>query len=840
MSSSFLSRSASLILLSCSALFPTHAQENNRAVVVSEEEIAFATAEQYYNSGLAKEDPYEKGRYMNYVVGLYVDYINAHSRSKNAPTARYHLGYARQTLGRVEEAKNTYLTLIKRHKKGNAVGSAARQLAYLSYVDEDWREAAKYFDIASSNLEQENLRYSALTKKVQCLIKLNLDKEVVQALRDVINTPDHPYQDWARCMLGYQYYEADKYAETIAALEPLLNAEKQGEYYSQALFYTGLASAEIGRDDVANEHLLTILKMPMSHPSLTSEQKKHLSANKAKAQTALMKIHERKEEWSEVTNLYEMGTFEATAKVEGRRSRRAGAAYFAQGDYLRARAALRRVDRALPHTEKAFQASFYCTECDYRTKHPGLPEQAGTFLELYQKQFPKHPYIAFARFYKAEGLYDRRDYEAAAFVYQKIDISKLSTTLKSEILFKLGWSLSETGQFDGATRNFGHFIANHSDDPRLAEVHNKRGEAHFALGDKASALRDFDAAIALQANDEQTAFALQGSGRVLRISKDYEKMIERYRTILSDYGDLPRDTISNANYWIGWGYYKLEQYDDAPAYLRKARDLAPEFYSQPVGDLLILTAFSQLDKEALHIALQEVFQVAPFKSVPPHMLSWLGVQMYHDGEVEIAESYLARATDIEKPKLTEVEVWRILAKAQNQTEKYVEAEKTGLLLLQLDQEPRWKADAYLDFAEAKLGQKKYQDALDAAGQGLDTRASGSHIAGFHLIQGEVALQQERWEDALRSLDLALSMVPDDPSLQPRGLYAASLGAEKLGNLKMAHKYKSKLKRNFPDYKPKLVLEPLPPVPEIVEEDSNPEEESTPKKIDGEVVGTQVD
>lgn len=835
MSSSFIFRSASLILLSCSALLPIHAQENNRAVVVSEEEIAFATAEQYYNSGLAKEDPYEKGRYMNYVVGLYIEYINAHSRSKNAPTARYHLGYARQTLGRVEEAKNTYLTLIKRHKKGNAVGSAARQLAYLAYVDEDWREAAKYFDIASANLEQENLRYSALTKKVQCLIKLGQSKEVVKALKDVINTPNHPYKDWARCMLGYQYYEADKYAETIVALEPLLNVEKQGEYYSQALFYTGLASAEIGRDDVASEHLLTILKMPMNHPSLTPEQKKHLSGNKAKAQTALMKIHVRKEEWSEVTKLYEMGAFEATSKVEARRSLRAGAAYLAMEDYLRARAALRRVDRSLPGSEQAFQASFYCLECDYRTQHPGLPERANTFFELYGKSYRNHPYLTFANFYKAESLYDRRDFEAAAHVYQKIDLSKQSTTIKTEVLLKLGWSLCATGQFDGATRNFGYFIASHSDDPRIAEVHNKRAEAHFALGDKASALRDFDAAIALKANDEQTAFALQGSGRVLRITKDYEKMIERYRTILSDYGDLPRDTISNANYWIGWGYYKLEQYDDAPAYLRKARDLAPEFYSQPVGDLLILTAFSQLDKEALHIALQEVFQVAPFKSVPPHMLSWLGVQMYHDGEVAIAENYLSRATDIEKPKLTEVEVWRILAKAQNQTEKYVEAEKTGLLLLQLDQEPRWQADAYLDFSEAKLGQKKYQDALDAAGQGLDTRASGSHIAGFHLIQGEVALQQERWEDALRSLDLALSMVPDDPSLQPRGLYAASLGAEKLGNLKMAHKYKSKLKRNFPDYEPKLVLEPIP-VAEIIEEAPTTEEESTTE----EVVETQVD
>ena len=785
-------------LLSCSIL---------TAQSETAEELAFKEAERFYLSGIAQEDHYEKGRYMNYVVSLYKKYLNNYSRSKNEPTVRFHLGYARQTLGRIEEAKNTYRTLIKRHKTGAAVGSGARQLAYLAYVEEDWKEAAKYFKLASENLAQENLRYNALTKQVQCLMKLDREDEATGALQSIVAIETHPFRDWARFMLGYQAYGKDDYESTIQALAPLVAEGETSDYRSQALFYTGLSAAELGRpDSIGEPHLRAILDLPADHPSLTPQQKKALGGNKGRAQTALMGLHSITREWPKVIELYERGNFPVDPNLEGRRSLRAGNSYYSLHRFEQARSCYRQVDRALPDTDIAFQTSFLCVQCDYHLKRIGMAEGIEVFFELYGPKYPGHFLLHAARFYQGETYFSLNKPEEAAIAFNRVSIDKLDAEYRPELLLKHGWSLSEIGQFDGASRNYTNFLADYPDDPRRPDAFNKRGEAHFALGDLNAAFRDFELVPTLKATADQITFALQGSARVLREDRKYDGMITRYRRLLTQFPNLPRDTIANANYWIGWGFYKKENYDEAPPYLRKAREMVPEFYNQQVGDLLILTAFHQRDKAALHTALQEVFEMAPEKAIPPHMLSWLGVQMYHDGQTEIAADYLNRASDPEHPKRTDTAVWRILAKVQNLTKRFEGAETTSKLLLELDQEPRWYADTHLDLAEAQLGLRKYDESLEAAKKGLAIEAPGPHVAGLNLISGEIAYFQERWEDALTFMQTTITMVPDDPILQPRALHGASLAAEKMGDTDLAQNFRNKLTSSFPKFEAPLPLE----------------------------------
>jgi tetratricopeptide (TPR) repeat protein len=378
--------------------------------------------------------------------------------------------------------------------------------------------------------------------------------------------------------------------------------------------------------------------------------------------------------------------------------------------------------------------------------------------------------------------------------------------MQCELLFKYGWCLSESGQFDGANRAFSGFLAEFPEDPRAAEVYNKRAEAHLSLGDYTSALKDFEKALTLNPVPTQTTFALQGSARVLRQEKKYETMIARYLRILSEFQDLPVDTIANSNYWVGWGYYKLGKYSEAPPYLRKARELVPEFYNQPVGDLLILSSFNSRNKMALHTALQEVYARTPAKKAPHNILSWLGVQMFHDGQIEESVDYLERATNLENPKGTELGVWRILSKAQNRSGRFTAAQKTSLLLLDQTQEPRWQADAYLDLAESRLGLRLYPETLEAVTKGLAIDAPGPHVAGLHIVGGEVALLQGRWLGALEEFRVAIPTVPDDPLLQPRALHGVYLAAKNYGNKTLATKYRTKLTSSFPNWKPALTID----------------------------------
>lgn len=765
------------------------------------EAAAFQEAERYYAAGMAQQDRYEKARYMNYVVGLYVRYLERFSGSRNEVAARFHLGYARQSLGQIEAARETYRFLITRHRRGPYVGSAARQMAYLALVEEKWQEGATYFAIASKQLSDEKLRQIAKTKEVECLLKLNKRDEVISSLREILDTPKHPHQDWARFLLGYQFFQADKFKATIGVLRPLLAAGADTQYRSQAIFYTGLASAELGQEDAQDSHLRTILNMRVDDPSLTNEERRSLATNKAKAQTSLMGLYSKKKEWSTVISLYQRGDFGATGKTEARRSMRAGNAYLILKQYREARACYRRVDRALPETPTAFQASFQCLVCDHHLAHPGLAQRVDIFLEIYARGFKDHPNIHKAHFFKGEALFNKRDMAGAAMAFNAIDDENLPPAYREEYLFKHGWALSESGQFDGAARSFTRLLADFPKHRQRAAALNKRAEAYLAVGDATSALRDFEAVLAMETSTAHTTFALQGSARVLQQEQKYEGMIERLRRILANYPDLPAATLANANYRIGWGYHKLKKFSEAPPYLRKARTQAPEIYNQQVGDLLILGAFEMRNTSALHQSLQEVYRQAPAKMIPRHILSWLGVQLFHDGESGLAAQYLERATANTFPTNAEIAVWRILAKAQNRSGQYEKGEATSLLLLEQKQKPKWVADSYLDLAEARLGLKKYPEALEATRKGIELKVAGPRIAGFHLIRAEVALAREDWEESLKEFQTTVAMVPDDPLMQPRALHGGFQAATKAGNQAVAQDFKSRLESRFPDWKP---------------------------------------
>jgi tetratricopeptide (TPR) repeat protein len=133
--------------------------------------------------------------------------------------------------------------------------------------------------------------------------------------------------------------------------------------------------------------------------------------------------------------------------------------------------------------------------------------------------------------------------------------------------------------------------------------------------------------------------------------------------------------------------------------------------------------------------------------------------------------------------------------------------ETSLLLLGQKQEARWQADAYLDLAESRLGLRLYAEALDAVAKGLAINAPGPHVAGLHIVGGEVALLQGRWLGALEEFRVAIPTVPDDPLLQPRALHGVYLAAKNYGNKSLADKYKAKLTSSFPNWKPTLKIRP---------------------------------
>jgi len=776
----------------------------------SPESDLYTKAERYFKAGADVADRHEKARFMDYSTGLFKEYLSKFPRGANAAGAYYHMAAAEQSLGRIDEAERVYRIVLKRFRKGHHVGLAANKMAWLALSEDDQEAAARYFATSAENVKDKEIRFSSLTKRVECLMKLGRDEDVLDALDKITTARGHPHQSWAQFMLGYQYYQMEDFEKTLKILKPLTTAATAGTYRAQAMFYTGLASVELGLADEAQDYLRQVLAVSMSKPSLSPEQRRQIAHNKSMAQTGLMSFHFRKEDYKEVVRLFHLGDFGATGRTEARRSMTAGKSFYRLRRFSEARSAFRRVDRSVPNTPEAFDAAYRCLLCDYQMKNADLPKRVNVFLELYGDRFRSSPHLHMAAFLKAETLYHIGDYEAAANAFSEVDSAVLTPSRRGDLLFKRGWCQAEVGDNNGATRNFSEFVTDFPDDPRISQALIKRADAYFALGDRMSSLRDYENLLKTDLPPELRSIALQGSARVLRDEKKYKVMVERYRQLLAEFDDLPTDTMGNANYWIGWGYYKLEQYDEARPYLEKAQEMIPEFYSEPAGNILVLLTFAQSKADDMNTFLSKLLTDFPDKNVPKNMLTWLGLQLFHAGNFSDAVRYLDRATDPERPQKSELNVWRSLAKGQNELQQYGNALRSAKTVLALEEEPRWKADSQLDIAEAYLGLEMPAEATKAARAGLAINVPGAHTAGLHFVLGRVDFQNEQYEAALENFETTLRIAVDDPAVTPEALYWAAQSAEKLSNVSSAARFRNRLVNSFPQW---TVPRPEDPKPE---------------------------
>ncbi|MEN8694765.1 MAG: tetratricopeptide repeat protein [Akkermansiaceae bacterium] len=787
------SKTLSILLLNILLVLPALGQFR------SNEAAEFAQAEKYYELGMQMTDRFEKARYLDYAVGIYKKYLRNHPRGANGPAVYHHLGRAQQSLGDIREAKHAYNTMIQKYRRGNYVGLSSLQMAWLAYTNEDWNEAADHFRLASTEITADQLRQGALTKRAECLLKTHRTEEVRGALTTIIQSQNHPHQLWARFMLGYQYFQDEQYRLTIATLKPMLEEKVANNYRSQAMFYTGLAATELGQGDDGEEYLRQVLALQTAKPGLTAEQRRQISHNKTLSQTALMKLHSQKGDFEEVLKLYGLGDFGARGKIEARRSMTAGNAFYHFKRFHDARSAFRRVDRSAPNTPLAFDASYKTLLCDYQLKQASLPERVDAFLELYRSNFPSHENIHMAHILKAETLYTLGEFEQAATAYAKVDSRMIPASHRPSLFYKSGWCFAEMGDNNGAALSFSKFLKQFPDDSRTTEALAKRAESYFFLGDRTSALRDYEAILNQNTQPELISFALQGSARVLRDEKKYALMVKRYRRLLSEFNDLPADTTANANYWIGWGYFKDKKYKEAAPYLKKAQQLIPEFYNEPAGNLLVLLTFSEADVPGMNEALKKHLSDFPGKLIPTNMLTWLGMELFHRGNFTDAARFLERATSPEKPNSSDVSIWRTLAKSQNELGQFNDALATSRIVLKLENDPRWRADTYLDIAQAQLGLQDFDSALKSAQDGLAINAPGAHTSGLHQVIGKVSYQKGAFEDALSSFETTSNIVFDDPVITPAALLWAARSAEKLNDPERAATFRQQLASRFPTW-----------------------------------------
>ena len=766
------------------------AQEPGDAPLVADpERDRFTFANLAYERAERSRDATEKAIYYRKAVQLFSEFLSDFPRPREEAQVRYRLGTSYLYTGQPESAARQFRSILDRSPNGHIASLAAYRLASLRYERRDFSGAAPYFATSARAAEQAQLRHRALYFEANCYILAKNERKAREAFLKLVNDPErakNAYYEKAALQVALMYQEEEDYEKALEYFVPLLTKGSSKETIGQALVGAGLASAKLDQPEQAKLYLETVLK--------SSEYKDyHLEA-----QAALMETAYLAKNYAEVFSIYRQRSIPAKGKVAAKLHLMAGKAAMAQDRFADGRDIFLKAERAFPQSDIAFDAAFRRVVCFFESDSQHVPVQVDAFEELYGGSQAGSKEIQLARLMKAETLFAKEDFRKAARVYNRITSRLLDEENRASMLHHKGWSLSESGDPNGAVQAFSEFLSSFPDDSRALETIAKRGESFLAAGNFESALKDFDTIIEKLPGQPLAALALQQSAEAQRKQDNLKDMVVRYDKLINDYPDLALRTKANAYYWIGWAMFKEDKYLESAEKLNEARKLDPANFNDLAGTRIVLAYYMAQDVDKLLVATNQIRKDIPGKELPPRVLTWLGIKSFERRDFESAVTYLNLVTNEDDPSETSSYIWKHLAKASVEIGDYTSALNAIEKVVDSEEHPVAKADALLDKGQAHLGLGQFAEAVSAVEKGLELQGQGKLNAELQLLLGDIAFGRKDYSEAAKKYVVTAELVVDR-QLTPIAIYKAIKTLELNEDEATAKIYRDRLKAEYPNF-----------------------------------------
>jgi tetratricopeptide (TPR) repeat protein len=789
---------ACVALLAAPALFsqaPPLARPVEPALQADPGNDLFARAQNMYESARSAQARETQIDLYQRAIPVFEDYLRQFPNHPNAASAYYFLGQCHFMTGAVDLGKRSFQIVLDRYpQSGRWVAAAAYQLGVDLYTRKEYQLAAPFFEKVAANAVRPEDRQRALFYLATCHHLVGSDAKAIIAYNRLIADPDpgNAYLDRSRLAVSHLLVKAAKPAEALTNFEMLANGTTVPEIRGEATLHAGLLAASLKKHDLAEAYLRKILTTP------------DLAKFRPQAQTALMGNEFEKGNFKEVISLFRRSEVKAEGATEARRMMLAGLAYMKLEKWPDALATFREVERAVPaENPLAFEASYNRLLCFFNIDGKHVPEQVDGFLEIYRKGRPQDPKIHTALMMKAEALYASGNAAAAAEVYGSIDAALVSDSNRPGLLYQRGWAMADSGDHQRAIASLTTFIEKCEKDPRLPKALAKRGDSFLKVGDPKAALRDFDRLITMQDQPEAkdlASFAWQRSAVIKKDEGDIDAMVSRYQSLVTKFPKLEPTILANAHYWIGWGQFKANKPEEAEPHLRLARELDGPTYAKQAGLLLVLSLFSRQDVPTLAKEVDLAIDSGSSTEVPEQVYRWLGNQVFNADDFTAAARYLTLGSTASDPRQTPKAVWRLLGKSLIEIKKPKDALTPIENLLAVEEQPQWKADAFLDKARALLALERLDEAEAAAGDGTQLRPEGVVDAKLRLTIGDIEFARKKFQEAANHYVVVAQLLTNDRELEPLALDKARSALDKAGNPTEAAKYRQRLTTEFPDYK----------------------------------------
>ncbi len=717
------------------------------------------------------------------------DYLNSFPNHPNAEMAWWYLGNSYYQSGQVDDGKRCFSTLLNRYGKGKYAAAAAFALAREHYNKGEYAFAAPLFERVAENAGKPEDRAQGNYFAGNCYRQLGRDREAAISFRKVVEDPaGGPYIGQSKVALAHVARNAGKLEEALAQFEEIVASGYAAKVRGEAALYASLAAAKLNRPELADKYLKLVL---------TTEGMEEFRPD---AQTSLMENFLAKKDYQQVIDIYRRSaTKSPDPEKEGARLMIAGRAYMGLNQPTEALGLFRDIERLLkPENELVYNAAYYRLLCFFQIEGRHVPEQVDAFLQLYRKTHPDDQLIQTALLMKAETLYSNKDIAAAAKVYSEINAASVSEKNRPGLLYQRGWCLAEAGDVQGAIRSLSEFIEKYPKDERLPSALAKRAKAYVESAESAKAIADFDRLTRDGIPEDLALVGWSESARLRSSEQNFPDMILRYQGLLKNIKNLSPNLQGEANYRIGWGLWKTNNARDAIPYLEQARTLRPAEYNKPAGIILTLCYYSQQNPQKAADEIKLAIEGKYADDIPNPALQWSGMQSYNAGDYESAARTLNLLANPKEPRETPKEAWRYLAKARLETGDAEGALTAVNNVLEMEDNPAWKADGLLDRGRALLMLDRAAESRKAADEAMAMHPQGHTNTGLFILYGDLEMKAG---DAATAAGRYQTVVQfhDDKELKPLALWKLVKAFEKQGDAAKAALYSKQLKDEFPNW-----------------------------------------
>jgi TolA-binding protein len=709
----------------------------------------------------------------------YEKYITLYPMGADMQAAYYRLGESYRAIGNLNAAKNAYDTLLSGFTGGDFVGPAAYRLADIYFQAGNNEMALALFRRASVRMTDPAAVNSAKYFTARCLENLSSLVEARLTYEDVAAAKENnPYREASILSLARLLSDSGKKAEALAQYETLAKETKNTEVRAEAFVKAALLKIDLGQGEKATADLEQAVKEESTGPWKTI------------ARIGLLRVYYSSGKFKQLIATYSASPADFSGDSLPEVLLLVANAQRQLANHKDARALYEQIIKKYPDSTYASQAQYERLVSLYSANDPALAAEADKYLAK-NPVSEKRDQIALL---KAESLYRKQDYAAAATAYAAINLTSLAPNLKAEAQFKLGWCLMQVRNYAQAIPTFTTFLETNPQHKLTASALAQRAIAFQQTQDLSSALKDFSTLISDYPKTHERELALQQKALILGQQQDNQGMSETFQLLLKDY---PQTTAAaQANYWIGWAAFEAKDFKNAIPPLEAARKAdAEQFYERATLRIMLSHRYLE-ERDALAAEVDSYLKTAFKTKVPAEILRWLGVQFLTDKNYGRAENYLAALTA--RRDEAAADDWLNLGRCQASQKRFDDAAKSFAVYLAGTKEPIPRATGLLALGDAQLGIGKFDDAQKSADEACALQPEGRLNADGRILAGEIQMARSNFDEAAK-LFQSVSVIMDDPNITPHAMELATEALKKAGRDDEAAKVFNQLQTRYAEY-----------------------------------------